>query len=307
MYVTRRLVIVGLAALALVAISTGPSSDAAFSGRNGAIVFSSDRDGDYELFTIRADGRGLRRLTRNRVDDRCPAWSPDGRRVAFSRERERGSDLFVLRLGGSHPRRVLRSPGWDGCPAWSPDGRRLAFHRLVMNTEPTKRIQDIYTVRLDGRGLRRLTVEGSSFNPSWSMGNRIAWHYRADILGFYDIFTMKHDGSDRRRLTTNANNSDPNWSPDGRRLVFSGGENINEIDRELFAVNADGSGLVELTQTDSWSWYPAWSPDGGWIVYSYVAGKKFDLGLVRADGSGPRRLTSTRGSDIEPDWGPALR
>jgi TolB protein len=212
-----------------------------------------------------------------------------------------------MRADGSGLRRVLRSPGWDACPAWSPDGRRLAFHRLVMAVDPEKRVQDIYTVRLDGRDLRRLTVEGSSYKPSWSTGDRIAWHFRQNTLYFNDIFTMKPDGSDRLRLTDNSNNDDPSWSPDGRHVVFSGEDDGDVMDRELFIVEADGSARVQVTDDEPWDIDPVWSPDGRWILYPSFAtkAKSFDLYVIRPDGTGRRRVLSARGADYEPDWAPA--
>ncbi|HET7855464.1 MAG TPA: hypothetical protein VFL41_03310 [Gaiellaceae bacterium] len=298
-----------LTVMAAIVATTGMSASSTPAVRNGLIVFVSKRDGDAELFTIRPDGGGLRRLTRNRVADMCPAWSPGGRLLAFARARSRapwGSDLFVMRADGRGLRRVLRSPGSDNCPSWSPDGRRLAFHRGVMAVEPKDRVQDIFTVGVDGRGVRRLTTEGDSYKPSWSSGNRIAWHYRATLIYYNDIFTMKPDGSDRRRLTDSANNDDPDWSPDGRRVLYAGQDGGDIFDRELFVVSGDGTGRVRVTEDEFWDWDPAWSPDGRWIVCQAVTkGRDYDLYVVRADGSGRRRLTSARAQDFEPDWAPA--
>jgi TolB protein len=114
-----------------------PASSSTAAVPRGSIVFTSDRDGDYDIWTMRADGSRLRRLTRNRIEDRCPSWSPDGRWIAFTRRNVYPLDLFVMRADGSGLRRVLKLRGTDSCPMWSPDGRRLVFVRMD-NTLPSR-------------------------------------------------------------------------------------------------------------------------------------------------------------------------
>jgi TolB protein len=294
----------GLVILLLMAVVSS-GANAGSERLSGRIVFTSKRDGDHELFVMRADGKGLRRLTRNRVDETCPAWSPDGRRIAFSRVRHGGADLFVMRADGTGLRRVVRSPGWDSCPDWSPDGRTLVFTRLVMAVEVENRRDDLYTIRLDRHGLRRLTTDQSSARPSWSRLGLIAFHSRHFNLGFNDIWTMRPDGSDRRRLTTNENSEDPAWSPNGRTLVFVGPDNDWVHDRELYVIAPDGTGLRQVTESKLWDLDPSWSPDGRWIVYAHAAVEgNVDLHVVRADGSSARRLTTARDEDRDPDWAP---
>ncbi len=87
--------------------------------------------GDWALYTMNADGSGLRRLTRGAGEHTDASWSPDGRRVVFS-STAGGLDLpqiFVMDVNGSaDPVRVTRNDtSYDGAPSWSPDGRWIAF------------------------------------------------------------------------------------------------------------------------------------------------------------------------------------
>ena len=96
------------------------------------------------------------------AEDRTPAWSPGGRRIVFTRlaaqrPRKKGRprppepirELWVMRAGGAVERRVKLLPGPVAAPAWSPDGKRIAFVMTV------KGRRGLYTIRSDGRGLRR--------------------------------------------------------------------------------------------------------------------------------------------------------
>ncbi|MEV4441873.1 hypothetical protein AB0K09_23260 [Streptomyces sp. NPDC049577] len=85
---------------------------------------------DWALYTVHADGTGLRRLTTTPGEHTDPSWSPDGRSVVFS-STAGGLDLpqiFTIQSGGGRPTRVTNAKNtYDGAPSWSPDGRWIAF------------------------------------------------------------------------------------------------------------------------------------------------------------------------------------
>jgi len=66
------------------------TSDAPFTltAQNGKIAFSSERDGNTEIYTMNADGTRQVRLTNNPASDHIPAWSPDGSKIAFISTRD---------------------------------------------------------------------------------------------------------------------------------------------------------------------------------------------------------------------------
>ena len=90
-------------------------------------AFSSTHEGNQEIYTAGADGKGLVRLTNSPGIDAHPSWSPDGRSIAFATDRWGGLELAAVRPDGTGLLRLTRSHGLDDYPCYSPDGRRLAF------------------------------------------------------------------------------------------------------------------------------------------------------------------------------------
>ena len=168
----------------------------AWSPDGSQIAFSSNRDGNLEIYVMNSDGSDPRRLTDHADRDGEPSWSPDGRHIAFMSDREnpRG-DIYVMNSDGSDPRRLTDHGRRDESPAWSPDGRHIAFASSRSGNG------EIYVMNSDGSDPRRLTDHADrDGEPSWSPdGRHIA--FVSSRSGDGDIYVMNSDGSDPRRLT----------------------------------------------------------------------------------------------------------
>ena len=121
---------------AITPLPTGSDYDTfpAWSPHGDLISFTSKRDDDYEIYVIRPDGSGLRRLTYTRGNDAHSEWSPDGEWIAFSTSRQGFKDEFALSLGSPQPYgeicvmrpdgsdvRVLTDNAWEeGAASWIP-------------------------------------------------------------------------------------------------------------------------------------------------------------------------------------------
>ena len=152
------------------------------------IAFDSDRDGNWEVYVMNADGSGVTRLTGNDAVDGSPSWSPDGRRIAFDSKRDGNREIYVMNADGSSVTRLTHNPADDGYPSWSPDGRRIAFDSKRDGN------REIYVMNADGSGVTRLTYNGANdLFPDWSPdGRRIAFHSNRD--GRMDIYVMNSAG-----------------------------------------------------------------------------------------------------------------
>lgn len=285
----------------------------------------------------------------------APTWSPDGRRIAFvtvpcdAQACNGPREVNVMNADGSGQRNLTREWGLKRLnglerAVWSPDWRRIAFvrERGVFHTFADGfqlRYSDIHVMNSDGTGRRRLT-------RSPAMDGDLVWSPDGRRLAFVrvqggrsDIYVANTDGSELRRLahaiifrpmpgSSSGFGAKPAWSPDGRKIAFMSNRDGKD---DIFVVNADGSGLRNLTRSrgnyPKRIWWasgdgPMWSPDGRKIVfrsdrlYHGRPGTRGDakeerqrrnsdeIYVVGEDGSGLRRLTHNSRSDRSPVWSP---
>lgn len=171
----------------------------AWSPDGGRIAFSSDRDGNWELYVMQRDGRRHRRLTNTPAAERYPVWSPDGRKLAFASrdptEERRGSSGFanvhVRDLETGEVRHLSAAPATETPRAWSPDGAWILF-----TTQ-----DDLFLVHHETARLVRLTQTparelGSVFHPA---GDRVV--FRSNPEGNWEIFVVRTDGTGLTNLT----------------------------------------------------------------------------------------------------------
>ena len=275
----------------------------------GEVVFSR-RSGTNtaHISTIRADGRGFKRITSGAYDY-DPAWSPDGTRIAFASDR--GHDVpnvYVMDADGKNVVRLTDSSGRGGsyAPTWSPDGTQIAFARSDGAAN-----ENIYVIGADGTGLRRLTASRArDTSPAWSPvplpeSEETQIAFVSDRTGQPEIYIMRTDGSREYRLTGKWGSRStgfwaPAWSPDARWLALAGTGGIF-----LFSI---GTGVAKkLRGTRGGDSEPAWAPDGKTIVFAGGnRGAGTALYTIRSDGSGLRRLTRPRPlrHDVSPAWRP---
>jgi TolB protein len=200
-------------------LTTSPADDFApsFSPDGRRIAFTSDRRGNYDVYTMNAAGRDLRRITTNPGKDAFPSWSPNGRRLAFASNRTGDWELYTTNANGSgHLVQVTHRAGVDSLPVWSPDGTRLAFDA------PRNRHYQICVVPAAGGTITVLTT-GTARNvqPAWSPdGSQIA--FTSNRSGSFDLWTIALSSRALHRLTTATTAEiQPAWSPDGTRILFA--------------------------------------------------------------------------------------
>jgi len=270
------------------------------------IAFTTIRDGNAQIYTIKVNGTSPVRLTSDPATDGEPAWSPDGQRIAFQSDRDGNEEIYVMNPDGSGVQRLTTDPAADGSPAWSPDGSKIAF------TSTRDGNAEIYVMNADGTNPTRLTTDPAiDQDPAWSPdGTKIAFtSYRGGVTA---IYVMNADGSGLGRLTDGPFDLQPAWSPDGAKIAFTSGVcYYYECAFDVYVVSATGSSRTRLTGV-GWSFpnSPEWSSDGGKIVFRgggtycdvYDCVDYSTILIITADGT--VMTTVTDSYDFDPAWRP---
>jgi Tol biopolymer transport system component len=302
---------------------TGPTTKPASSSHNGKIAFVrwDNRVGKFDIFVMKADGTGARKLATGPTQANNPVWSPNGKRLAFEAVPRGGSsefntDIYVMNADGSGLKRITQEPTLDSMPSWSPESMRIAFSMVdtslssasasysAISSQENSNENGIYTIRVDGTSLRQLTHEVEDVDSAWSPdGKTIAFGRQTKHAG--GLYQVNSDGGGLRQLTDppkGFSDRQPSWSPDGTKIAFTRGSDGGRAD--VFLISADGTHIRKLTgKTDSSS--PDFAPDGKKIVFvGYKGGDK--LYVMNTDGTNVRRLTKTQAAIYEaaPDWQP---
>ena len=207
------------------AMPKGPSPAAtpAAAERSPLIVFSSDRSGQWRLWTIQPDGTGLKQLTQVGPDDADvdPAFSPDGASILFTSTRGGSAGVWRMTITTGKMERIC---GGDQA-GWSPDGKSIVFRRS----------ERIFRRDLAGGAEKALSPESwpHCSGPAWSpKGDEIAFACRWDAGN--GVYVMSAEGGEPRKVFSEQGACQPHWSPDGTKIVY-------ETETNVCTINPDGT------------------------------------------------------------------
>ena len=231
-----------------------------YASRRTKIAFTSNRDGNSEIYVMDGDGGNQRRVTVNPRGDLRPAWSPDGKKIAFVSNRRNKDHLqiWVIDADGKNPIR-LTDGLWDDYPDWSPDGTKIVYDAHLHPEEHDVAPAGITVMDADGNNKRLLTREGA--HPSWSPdGKRIAFVSSKNPGDDAQIYVMDVDGRNRMQLTHDfVHKRLPAWSPDGLSIAYVDNNGI-------WVVDSDGGNQRQLTKINGDA-QPTWSPQSDAIAF----------------------------------------
>lgn len=264
------------------------------------LAFFTDRDGEFQIYTMQADGSSVTQLTDTAWFKGGLSWSPDGQKILFGANPSdpvMNWDIYAMQSDGTSVINLTNNPASDGGAVWSPDGSKIAFESDRDGNN------EIYVMNSDGSTQRNLTNDpGSDEEPTWSPdGAQIAFvSIRSGEPGLY---VMQADGSNQVRLTDATPARRPAWSPDGQSIAYA-------FDSNLYVLNLNT--LTSIKLTDHASGFLSvignleWSPDGAQLAYSHcicvLPSSTPNIYLILADGSEdtPRMI----GQGGYPTWSP---
>lgn len=249
--------------------------------QNGTVAFSEGPAGIQALFTMNGDGTGIRQL-QTRSDAGEAAWSADGITIA-SRVAAGAPSFGLFTIRGDGTNRQQLGGGVQDFPSWSHESDQITFSKnyLDLMVMPSSGGGGSEILKHDttdaGVGLLRtaagdsvlgFTNSAAAFVPfaylntfilhtAWSPdGMRIAFELQ-DVNGVAHIFAISNlGGGVLVPLTNHATFSDrsPTWSPDGTKIYFQSNRSGS---MQIWSMNANGSGLVQLTNTGA-NFSPSW-------------------------------------------------
>ena len=285
---------------------------------------------------------GLRQLTFGGQNAEA-YWSPDGAKLVFQSTSGDAScdQIYVMNADGTDQHMVSTGRGVTTCGYFLPDNRTIVYASTHLAGDacpprpdrskgyvwPVHAGYDLFLTDLEGSAPRRLTEThgyDAEATVNWATGKIV---YTSMASGDLDLWSMGLDGSAKTRLSTSFGyDGGAFFSHDGARLVMRANHPAEGADSdryaellaqnltapmkmEIFAGNADGTGMARLTEFGCASFAPQFTPDGSHIIFSSnknnCDSREFDLFLMRADGSDLRQVTDFGGftsfAEFSPD------
>ncbi len=211
----------------------------------------------FDIFTARADGKDLKRLTRAPGYDAEATMSADGKKIVFTSTRDGDLDIYTMDADGRNVRRLTTELGYDGGPFFSRDGKKIVYRAHHPKTpEQIDRYKKL---------LAENVIEPNTF----------------------ELWVMDADGKNKKQVTNlGVASFAPYFTPDGQRIIFASNyPSRRSRNFDLYVVNLDGTNLERVTYNETFDGFPMFSPDGKKLVFASNrnAAKEGDTNVFIAD------------------------
>jgi tricorn protease len=297
------------------------------------LAFSSNRDGNYDVFVVAAAGGKPKQLTFHSADDNVVGWSPDGKKVLFSSVRAKGAfptvaTLFEISVDGGVEQPLPMD--WGASASYSPDGTKLAFmrHPSVWSRKHYRGAfaADLWVMDVPGKTYKRLGDEDYKGNYLWPMyGNNGEIFFVSDrtseekgikhagpevMKSVNNIWKISEKGGAPVQVThhTDGNLFFPAISGDRRTIVYEDNFTLHKLDVasgktteirvDIKSDSKENDSEVVTLANDAESFHLSPSTRRAAVI---VHGELFTIATERGE---PQRVTDTPWREQDPRWSP---
>lgn len=225
------------------------------------IAFYSNRDGDYDIYTVNTDGTDLKNITNNDSGDFMPKWSNDSKQICYSSDEAGFTGVYIINFDGTEKTQIVKNNAENAGAIWSTDNKGLIY---VSNEEGNF---DIYSIGIEGNKKIKLTndeyfEETLSLSPD---GSKVLYSAGQIDNTVFEVFVLDLNNLKISQLTNNMSYGRmPLWAEGGNKIIFS---SDMEGYSEIYIMNSNGTGLKNLTNNDIDDYLINISSDGYDIFY----------------------------------------
>jgi|GEM_PF-408854 len=288
-------------AVALMVLAFASTAHASFPGTAGPIVFTSDRDGNSDIFKMDGTGGSVTRLTDSSASDLGPAVSPDGTKVAFVSDRDGDDEIFVMNIDGTGQTQLTSNTASDVDPAWQPDGDALTF---ASNRDGD---YDIFKdLALDGSGTATQVTTNvqEDRHPDWySDGTRMV--YQRVVNGNSALFVYLPDGGSNTNVTKDPDHfyGDASFKSDGVNTILLTSDREGDMDIYRAVLNGTTLTYTKLGANPAVDTDPVFSPEDNKIAFVSDRDGTSGIYTMGTGGGSVVRLSASGVTDLSPSWG----
>jgi len=257
------------------------------------IVFTSNRNGNEDIFSMDLDGTELVQLTDHQGIDNYPSVSPDGEKIAYTSDINGIWQIMVMNWDGTEKTQLTQNPWRSGYPTWSFDGRFIFFEVLQDGD------WEIYRINSDGSNMKRLTLNpgASDWHPC---GHPFQYKliYESGNVRDEDLYIMDYNGDNIEKISDmDMRKRVPAISVDGKIIVFAVYEDDNSY---IYTMDISGENLNNISGSLTKCSHPSISPDNNYIAFECITDGQEELYIISLDGTDLNQLTNIAGNDRDP-------
>jgi Tol biopolymer transport system component/uncharacterized membrane protein len=213
------------------------------------VAFTTNRDGQNEIYLMKADGTNLVNLTNNPADDQYPAWSIDGQSIAFSTNRDGNYEVYVLNVNTLEAHNLTNNPANDTQPNWVKSSTFDPAGDSIVFTSNRDGNTEIYRMKIDDSNQVNLTQSPANESLAKGSPDGALIVFTTDRDGNQEVYSMRVDGSNLTNLTNNpASDFGPCWAPNQAWVTFTSERNGN---REVYITKPNATDVYDLTKNPS--------------------------------------------------------